>query len=384
MQNNPTVQFFDKTNVDKLPWPDNECSRFAKDFLVPMLLHGTSHYIDNVHATLQIALYRDLILPLVINDQDRFDNSYVCSSHSLYIGYGKEELKLINNKTLRKMLEGLLSIFGAVLRIGNVDKTVYVNNWLLPTNLYHPISQEDIRILTTELIKRFPNHSIAFRSINTIHPQDLLVNLKNSGFAFLISRMIYYTDTQNPEPFASRMFKSDLNLYEKSPYQKKQTKALSIESAERICKLYRMLNIEKHSSYNPQFNANFVHMIASNPVFTLQTFELNGQIDAALGYFHLGKVMTSPFFAYDTSLPQKIGLYRKISTLLLLDAKEKMAWLHQSGGGGSFKKLRRAEDALEYTAVYYRHLPLRSQLPWKILEKLVNPLFKRFLRSYTF
>jgi hypothetical protein len=376
------LKIFDKSNIDTLPWPNTERGNFAKHFLLPMILQGPSNYIDNVKTSMQVALFDNQILPITINEQEETQNSYVCSAYSHYIEYGKKELNHVKNKFFRFLFLKSLKSLGKILKVGKIDKTVYVNNWLLSTNFYPPLEQEQIRTLTSILVERFPEHAIAFRSINRLRPSGLCDSFERERFDLVISRMIYFTDTTSQEPFQSRMFKSDMQLCKKSPYTICKTQSLSETGISRICELYKKLNIEKHNPYNPQFNKNFVHLILNNPSFTLQTLEQKGNIDAALAYFDLDKEMTSPFFAYDTSISQKAGLYRQISTLLLLKAKEKGAWLHQSGGGGSSKSLRRACPSLEYTAVYNRHLPLNRQMPWKALAWFMTPLIRSFLNVY--
>ena len=376
------LKIFDKSNIDTLPWPNTERGSFAKHFLLPMVLKGPNNYIDNVKTSMQVLLFDDHILPITINEQEEAKNSYVCSAYSHYVDYGEKEISHVKNKFLRFILTKSIRSLGKILKAGKIDKTVYVNNWLLSTNFYPPLKQEQITTLTSTLVNLFPDYTIAFRSINPLKPTDLYSYFEKEGFDLVISRMIYFTDTTTKEPFQSRMFKSDLQLFKKTDYTIRKSQSLPDNAINRVCELYKKLNIEKHNPFNPQFNANFVHLMMNNPSFTLQTLEQKGVIDAALGYFELDKEMTSPFFAYDTSVSQKIGLYRQISTLLLLEAKEKGAWLHQSGGGGSAKSLRRARQSLEYTAVYNRHLPIKRQMPWKTLAWFMTPLIKSFLKVY--
>jgi hypothetical protein len=230
------------------------------------------------------------------------------------------------------------------------------------------------------LIERFPDHAIAFRSVNDLQPPGFADLLKKENFKFAVSRLIYYTDTSSAKAFHSRMFKSDLHLLKKAPY--KICTATTESSLSRIRQLYYKLNIEKYSAFSPQYNENFIQLLLDTSAFTVKTWEKNGSIDAALAYFSLDKTMTSPLFAYDTDLPIKLGLYRQISALLLLDAQEKGVWLNQSAGGGSFKTLRRAEPLFEYIAVYTRHLPWQRSLPWKLLIKVASPIARKFLLAY--
>jgi hypothetical protein len=170
------------------------------------------------------------------------------------------------------------------------------------------------------------------------------------------------------------MFKSDYKIFQNSPYKLIENSEITSEDIPRIISLYRALNIEKHSIINPQFNEQYLELAIKSNFLEVRAFKLNGRIDAVLAYVSNDRCMTSPIFGYDTSLPQELGLYRMLSTLLLLQAKESKLFLNQSAGGGSFKKLRRAEGAVEYNAVYCKHLPLGRRIPWNLLRYSLNTI----------
>lgn len=228
-ENRPTL--FDRTNIDALPWPDTKQGLSAKKFLYPMILNGPDHYIDNIKTSMQALLFDNVVLPITINNHEEPNNSYVCSAFSHYVGYGKKEMQLVRNKALRILLSSVLTAFGSLLKLGKVDRTVYVNNWLVSTNLYPPLNREQIHTVTKFLIKSFPDHIIAFRSINPLKPSGLYEHLMSENFDFVISRMIYHTDTNSQAPFRSRMFKSDLSVLSQSPYAPSKTNnSLSLKS----------------------------------------------------------------------------------------------------------------------------------------------------------
>ncbi len=378
-----TIKIFGKDSIDQLPWPNTERAKSIKKYIVPMVKNGAQHYIDNVNTTIQALLIDDLVLPITLNNEEK-GNSNVCSPYTHYIHYGLQEMHLIKNKLVKTMLESLLGILGRILKWGQIDKIIFVNNLLLPTNIHPIFTQEQIQAITDGLIEKYPHHAVAFRSMNNIHPPSLLNHLKKEGFRLVISRLLYYTDTTTNEPFASRMFKSDKKILEKSLYEERCVDGISQDAIPRIQKLYHQLNIEKHSSCNPQFNENFIRLAINSQWMTMKVLEQSesGKIDAALGYFSEDNVMTSPFFGYDTSQPQNLGLYRQISTILLLDAKKQGFFLNQSSGSGHYKTLRRAKTTPEYIAVYHQHLPLKRRTPWKLLENMMNVFGKRFLDSY--
>ena len=65
--------------------------------------------------------------------------------------------------------------------------------------------------------------------------------------------------------------------------------------------------------------------------------------------------------------------------MLLERVAEQKLLLNYSSGAGEFKRRRGAESAIEYNAIYTRHLPLKRQLPHLLLEQAANRLGKRVL-----
>ena len=85
---------------------------------------------------------------------------------------------------------------------------------------------------------------------------------------------------------------------------------------------------------------------------------------------------------YNTSLPQRLGLYR----LLMATVYERAARLRQrinlSAGAARFKRLRGGIGTMEYSAVYVRHLPKNRRRAVAVLGALTRrigePIMRRF------
>ncbi len=371
------IEVYEKSEIASLDWPDTENGQLVKDFVLPILEAGTQKFFYNVFTSLQILKVDDIVLPITVNDRVS-PNSYVCSSYTHYVLYALDEIKKIQNFTLKKLAQSGINVFGSFLKWGQIDRTVFVNNWLLPTNLYPHLSKKQVEQITDFLIKKFPNHVIAFRSVNSLCPNYLMHHLQEYGYQLLLCRDIYYTDTKTEEPFKARMTKSDFKKLDSSSHQIDCDTQIPNEEASRIASLYSMLNIEKYSKCNPQYTPEFIELIRQIPGFKLKTFIKDGQVDAVLGYYSVNGIVTSPLFGYDTTI-QDVELYRQISALLLKDAREKKMLLHQSSGAGHYKQLRRAKKDLEYTAIYINHLPSLRRLPWKVLLFGMNTFGKKFL-----
>ncbi len=186
------IKIYDKNNIADLPWPETEWGKNVRKIIKPFVEQSPSHFIDNVHTSMKVLLIDDLPLPLTICEPSS-NNSYVCSPYCHYVTYGREEINGLNNLPLKAFLGSLISILGKFLKACDVDKNIYVNNWLLPTNLYPRISKEQIETIVKELTFLYPSHAIAFRSINPFKPEGLLEQLKLLGFSFVLGRSIFYT-----------------------------------------------------------------------------------------------------------------------------------------------------------------------------------------------
>lgn len=372
------VKIHDKDTLDQICWPDTENSKLAREFFVPIIRKGSGLYFKNVHTEAKLLEIDGVFLPLTINNSFT-PNAYVCSTYTHYVSYGIEEIDRLQNRWLRKLAKPILRLFGAFLKSGLVDKTVFVNNWLLPTNLYPTLTMEQLSKVTEALTKRFPGHTVAFRSVNAHVPGGLQKNLQSLNYDFLLCRDIYYTDTQSSEPFKARMTKSDLKLLHNTDYSIVENDQIPASSSESMAELYRKLNIDKYSSCNPQYTSEMLGLMRSSPRFNLKAWMKDNEVHAVLGYYTQSGMATSPLFGYDTSQPSQTGLYRQISAALLEDAKNQELFLHQSSGAGHYKQLRRAKKDFEYTAIYIQHLPSIRQFPWKVLLAGMNKIGKKFI-----
>ncbi len=367
------IQLFDKTNIADLPWPNTLQGLKAKKFLTPLMVDGVNKYIDNINTDLRALLIDDVVLPITISEANE-SSSLACSPYAHYISYSGDKLP----RKARFFLGMGIKLLGTILKLGKVNKVVMVNNWLISTNLYPKLSQEQVEMIKSFLTRTFPDHTLIFRSINDYQLPELSSTLKKKKFDFIPGRIVFFTKSTDDKAFSSRMFKSDLSVLKNSPYE---IVNLYAEDAERAEDLYHKLNIEKHSKINTQYNSRFIELAIRNKLLVFKGLKKEGKLDAVIGYFSQDNVMTSPFFGYDTSLPSNVGLYRQLSTILLQEAKKAGMSLNHSAGAGSYKKLRRAEPAVEYNAVYFKHLPLHRRFPWKVLKFGMDTIGIKFMQK---
>lgn len=380
------VNLYDTTTIDTLPWTDSEVATLAKNYWVPLMKAGSSQFIDNVNSQLLALTIDNLVLPVTVNHRE-LENSYVCSPYSHYITYSKEELSTLKNPALEKLLELLLISMGIVLSWGKINQVVIVNNWLLSTNLYPDLSRNQIASITSCLKEKFPHHTIIFRSINTYINDDLFNAFAHTGYQMIGSRQVYLFNPKDQSSMRTKMkwrLKQDFNLITKEGYKVIENHQISLADISRLVELYNALYLEKYSYNNPQFNKHLLKLALNNKALQIQALQKEGRIDGMIGFYEINGVMTTPILGYDTSLPQKIGLYRMLSAQLTIEATKRGIILHQSSGAASFKRFRGFVGNIEYSAVFYQHLPVWRQLAWRLLGLLVNKIAVPLIKKYKF
>lgn len=384
-----TIIFYDKTNIQDLIWPETAYGRYAKTYLLPLLLTpSVQPYIHNVSTRLLVATVDGVPLPITVNDTE-YGNSYVCSPYTHFVTYAREELALLRNRPAETVLGSVLSGIGLLLRQVNLNQVVQVNNWLLSTNVFPAIQPAQLDDLMQELRQRYPRHAIVCRSLNEVTSSSFLEAMRKHGCKLIPSRQIYLLlaaskiappsisamdelhERHSVNAKARWLVKRDRGLINKHGYSVAGPQDMRLEDAPRIKELYDMLYIQKYSPCNPQFTELYIRTAIQSGTLELHGLRKHGRLDAILGLFVREGVMTAPLFGYDTTLPQQIGLYRMLSAVLIGIAEDRELLLHKSSGVGQFKRNRGAVSELEVMAVYDKHLSWGTRVCWTILEKLL-------------
>lgn len=364
------IRWYDRDSRHEIVWQDDAYSEYARSYLLPLLEHGTLSMFANVQTELLIVMVDGIPLPVTVNDA-QYDNSYVCSPYTHYVSYARQELSMLKKPWLEKGLSLLLRCIGTCLRAVHMNRVVQINNWLLSTNLYPPLTQLQIEQVQQAVNARYPRHVVIWRSLNEVTTSTLWHTLHNMGSRFIPSRQIYLLHPATIPSKARWIIKRDRKLMDTFDYNVVRPDEWNADDIPRMLELYQMLYIEKYSIYNPQFTTDFLQLALEQGTLQLYGLRTAGRLDAILGFFARDGVMTTPLFGYDTSLPVETGLYRMLSVLLIELATERGDLLHESSGVGQFKRNRGAYGALEVSAVYDagRALPIRCC--WWMLEQLL-------------
>ena len=368
------------------PILDTELAQLIKNCWLPMMQQDSTHFIDNLNTKLLLLTVDDLFLPVTVNQQ-AYDNSYVCSFYSHYITYAKDELANLNAPVLEYLLARILTALGYLLKRTDINKAVIVNNWMLSTNLYPPLSAQQLTAITQHLQRVFPSHAITFRSINSATESILKATLPALGYQLIGSRQVYLSDPGQPlsagrQKRKNRYLKQDFKLFEKSGYKIVDITQPSDTELSRIVELYNLLYLHKYSFNNPQFNRSYVALTLKSKFLILKGLSKNGKLDAVVGFYIINGVMTTPLLGYDTHLPKSTGLYRMLTACLIQEGETRELIINQSSGAASFKWRRGFTGWVEYSAIFHQHLPFYRRIGWWLLGNLVTfiaiPLVKKY------
>lgn len=355
--------------------------QYARRLLTPLIENGVSKYIDNIHTDMRVLIVDDLVLPVTVNDGE-YENSYVCSPYSYYISYAKESIRFLDQSWILPGIEALLDTVGKILRRLNINKVVTVNNWLSSTTLYPSIEPTQLVKIIDFLKINFPEHAIIFRCVDPYTNPICFQTLQKFQFEYIATRPIFFIDPLQTTFYDSRLFKSDLKLLNNSGYEIIDNEQLKSEDSLRLLNLYQDIYINKYSNLNPMFNEEFLQLAINQKLFHFKALKKEGSIDAVAGYVERQGKMYCPFFGYDDSKPKEVALYRLLSTVLMREAYDRKLFFHQSSGASTFKKMRKAESCIEYSAIYCKHLKTRRRIPWYIIKQLYNSIGKRFMIRY--
>ncbi len=364
--------------LESLPQTQNDStSRVLSEWM----RFPSSELVKNVRTKLMALRLKDKILPVTVNHGES-ENSYVVSPFSHYVTYAKEELRELEQPNFERFLSVLLDGLGALLLWGRVDKIVHVNNGFVSTNIHPNLELTQIRSITKLLEHQFPNHVIAFRSVHSYRGSQLPEFLLECGYRLVPARSVLFVDATSGDFKRKVDFKRDVKLLNSSGYTIRKLEQPTSEELERVCELYGLLYLEKYSYQNPQFTQKFLELGLKTGWLEVFVVEKDNRIDGTLAFYQRRDALTTPIVGYDTQLPLETGLYRMLTAFLVLEAERRGLQVHASSGVAKFKRSRGASSAIEYTAVYTKHLPLHRRFVWALLEFLMRrvaiPLISRF------
>lgn len=361
----------------------DECrNEVARRYVSAFDAAGSTAYIRNLQTTVTCHRWGDACLPMTINNGEP-QKTFVCSPWVGYIDYIKEELARFPNPAIVPILRTVIGCVARVLAHAKIDRVVHINNWMMSTNLLPDIDSSLVPGQTRQLRLRFPNHFLAIRSLTRRHHPQLIAWLLAEGWVLMPSRQIFIADDIKLQMTRRRDLKRDEMLWHGSGFRYEELETVGEADAERIAALYARLYLKKYSYLNPTYTADFIVM--SHQIGMIRYLvhrDRKGIIQSFAGFHRFAAHGTVPLMGYNTDLERTAGLYRLGFHAGTRYAAEHRLSFNMSSGATAFKISRGATAEIEYTAFYFRHLPLARRLPMTLLGVVADRIGVPLLKAY--
>jgi hypothetical protein len=376
------LRFITAGNMDRFPWQALRRGGQACYFLEPFLTQPTSRLVANASVEMEAFTVGDHVLPVAIASKPRDNRAYVASPTGQYIRFSREEI-LARPKYGAATKAIARPAFAALRALGALtgwERTAFVNDWLLSSNLWPKIDPGQVAEMIEPLTQRYPGHAIAFRSICEATEGPLMEALIQAGCLPVVSRRLYLLDTQRGDYRRKRPLQQDRKRWRaQDEYQAEMLQDADEADFNRLRSLYEAVYMQKYSRYNPHYTNAFIRRALESGWLNFQVLRhrASGRIDAVQAILSQDGMITTPFIGHDTSLPAQTGLYRYLNVLLTEEAERDGLIYNMSSGASDFKRQRGGRPAFEYNMVYLHHLPRRRQWAWRfwhwLSERYIKP-----------
>lgn len=321
-------------------------------------------------------------VPVTVNYSEP-QNSWICSPYTTYVSYAVEEIQRFGHPLLSRPLAALCRSVGGILHKARIDDAVTINNWLVSTNCYPDISTDTVSHWIEEATTRWPMHAIWFRSLNYRYTHEWLDALQSAGCILIPSRQVYLYDTICRHARNSRDLRRDFALLDQWRRGLSESSEWDSKDFRRAEDLYGMLYLKKYSQLNPQYTGALLAAWSKAGLLSLAGYRSErGDLIAVVGVLEINGTLTAPIVGYDTSLPQRSGLYRLLMATIFERAAETHQRVNLSAGAAKFKRLRGGIPEIEFSAVFVRHLPVTSRRVVAALSVLTRRIGEPIMRRY--
>lgn len=371
------VRILDAKSLEELGGPLNEEAERTRRYVLGLMERGAGAYIDNAQVEMLAVAVDDVLLPMVVSNGTS-GNSNACCPSSHYVDYAGEELSGLRDRTLGRTMKGLLKALGVSLRALGLDRVVYVNNFLWTTNPWpRRLGPESMRAVIRHVARAYPGHAVVCRSVNRVANERLYRVLQKIGCGLVVSHVVYLLDGRSKKCMEHANLRRDLQLLGRGDYEEVAGREFTEEDIQRMEGLYWGLYIDKYCALNLQLREDFFRLLLEEGTMQFTGLKNKGVLRGFAGCQVQGEEMVACCLGYDTSMPRKAGLYRRLMAIQVRHALEKKLLMNLGAGAGRFKALRGGVPVVGYDAVYHAHLPIHRRLPWWVLQSIFTETLVR-------
>ncbi|MEM8818445.1 MAG: hypothetical protein AAGE90_02795 [Pseudomonadota bacterium] len=360
-------------------WPSN-MSAGDRRYLSALLNPGPTALATNARGVSGAVLrVGDHALPLLIADGAP-GNASMLSPIGHHVLYPIHEMSRRAAPPRRWALHALGKLLETTLRLGAVDKAVFVNHWLL-TAAPPPLPPATWPAVRAFLVERFPGHAIIVQDVKPSLDPSTAEGLERAGARALRARQVTVVDPRRS--LTGKRFKTVRHnrnrarrLLEAWEGSRLAASAIAPQT-ERMAALYRARNVLGHSALNLDYTPAFFALALSCDAFRCEAWHAGEGADLAA--FNLvrvdGGVATwSAFGSVAEPEPDAEGSFYELATAVdLALAENEGLRLDWGGGAAAFKVARGAEPHEQLDMVFVDHLGARRRAAWTLLARLRRP-----------
>jgi len=328
-----------------------------------------------------------LQMPVTLNLDGQAMTSWVASLRNSYGPYARAETDLVGmSPWLKPLYQGASCFAERLLCMGGLKGGLFLNNWLLATNLYsQTFDCASILHACNELEKAYPGVPVVVRSLVAPLHASLMAELVQADFAFLPTRQVWLQhEIQTGKWRRHSDVKKDLALERHKASATEWVPGTQFSDADfaRSRSLYNALYRGRYPVHNPDYQEAFFRLGVQSGWLRLYGLREPGKpLCGVVGVIEREGVYATPLLGYDLSVDVSEGLYRRLMLKAFLEVEAGRGILHCSGGAGHFKRQRGACSAVEFAAIHVRNLSAPQRAALRGLTGLLNGIAVPYLRE---
>jgi len=326
---------------------------------------------SNLPGKIRLIAVGNAVLPL-LEVSCRQPAAWTCSILSRHVWASVAEVRQWGQPLWLAIVMLQSFLFAKLLACLQVERTVLVNNWLLPTNPTPDLSAVELALLKQWLIAAYPDRALVMPSVNPALEPELAAGLRRLGARLVPLRNVHILDPRGDRYQRSSDVRRDRRLLKSTTYRTVDRDGGQWLNPDRLVTLYHDLYIKKYGILNAAFSRRYLEALLNSPAVEWVAYANpdRGSIDMFTLWPTGSRYLTKLMGAYDRTQPQKSGLFRmQIMHPVVQVAEQAGLPINLSSGSGPFKRMRGATQAIEYDAVWDAHLPPWRRMAWRILER---------------
>jgi hypothetical protein len=317
--------------------------------------HGVRHWLDNGDGAVRQVALDGQPLPLVLAE-DGPQASYVLSPVSAWGRYLRHEAARVGPvAALAATPAGAL--LSGLMCAARLHRPALLGNWLVSTNLHPQAPAPAWQAARDAALALAPDRPLLLRNVCPAANPGLDALLRAQGWVLVPARRVYLGDPADAGTARRNNVKNDRRALNKAQLVRVAPQEITTAELPALRALFRQLFMDKHSRLNPDFSDAFFALCRSRGFLELHGLRHAGRLVGVVGLMRRHGWLTAPLLGYDLAAPRSLGLYRALMALGFEAARQHGCRLHYSSGAGPFKQARGGVPALEYTALFARHLP---------------------------